>query len=69
MSTSRVEDTTRAAKTGLQEENTMFNFYRQNLAVVKDVMVKELFQHLMAEEEVHIREMNGLIKYLEKKVE
>lgn len=63
---SRVVDTLRAAKTGLQEEETMRNFYRQNLNATNDARIKSLFQHLMKEEELHIKEMNSLIKYLDK---
>ncbi len=65
---SRTEDNIKAARTGLQEEKGMLDFYRQNLAVAKDARIKTLFQHLMVEEEMHIKEMNSLIRYLEKNV-
>ena len=66
MSPSRIVDALRAAKTGLQEEETMRNFYKQNLNIMNDDRVKSLFQHLMKEEELHIKEMNSLIKHLDK---
>lgn len=65
-SPSNVGDMLHAAKSGLQEEQVMRDFYKHNLTVLKDAKVKSLFKHLLKEEKSHIKEVSSLIKYLER---
>lgn len=58
----------RLANTGLQEERGMLRFYSYMIKNVNDADLKKFFTRLAKEEMLHIKQVEGLIKSLTKRI-